>query len=705
MRLTCRLFLLTSLLCLVLALPGYATVLKVGIREDTQTLEYFSTEGAASGVLSDLWHDWAQKSGHTIEFVPLGDRAPQRLLEDGTIDILANAPPGMQAAYSLPYTVQPYFFFTRRGGQLSSLTELPIKIGVLASDAPFLMPVLKNRGQTAVYQGHSEMLKDLQQGQISVMATNDIALNFAIPTTALLGLNYPEKPFYTHPVRAATLENGRWALNEFSTSVKTMSKAHRSSLEAKWRPSTFGFRLPWPLIGGAIIVLVASTLILFFWLMNSRLEQQVKTQTLKIEQQKRDLELDIERRKNLETELKAAKSRADAAAEEKSRFLATMTHELRTPLVGVLGMNELLQKTELTQHQRSLLDTVQGSGETLLDLVNDLLDFSKLDTSNLNLRLEPFNLPELVSKTIDVLREQAIGKNLALNCQIAPDARWKVLGDPLRLRQVLLNLLSNAVKFTLQGEVNVSLELLERSPQEGLFSLGVKDTGIGMPADVRDVIFTPFVQAENGSTTAAGGTGLGLAIVKQLVGLMSGTIELETQPGVGSLFLVKLRLPLVDQVSDSPAIAQCPDVGPTSEGHEHENTQQPRQQIPPVISTQRILVVDDYPVTRQLVKHSLAECDLQIDEADNGNQVLELTESVTYGLILMDRSMPQLDGLETTRRLRARGYSAPIVALTAHSDNETIKACLEAGMDDFLPKPFRQKQLFKTLSDWLESDE
>jgi len=698
----CRLLLITTLFILVTTFSGHAAALKVGINTHAPTLEFSTDDGTASGLLVDLWRNWASHSGHSIEFVLLDKTNSEQQLKNGSVDFVANATPGKQLVYSQAYAEQAFYFFTQTGKPLTRLSELPFHIGLLDTDAAILSPILSERGRLTTFSSHAEMLNALQRGTISALAANDIALNLAIPTTNLLSLHYPAEPFYTHPIQAASLESRRSLLNEFSAAMAKLDSRHKKLLQARWQPSTVGFRLPWPLIGGAVVVLVISALLIFFWLMNSRLEHQVRIQTLEIEQQKQNLEKDIDRRKTLEVELKAAKVRADSAVEEKAHFLATMTHELRTPLVGVLGMNELLRQTELTPHQQALLETVQNSGETLLELVNDLLDFSKLDSRNLSLRLEPLNLPELMTQTIAVFEEQSANKQLTLSCHVAPEAYWEVHGDPLRLRQIILNLVSNAVKFTPQGEVQVSLELLEKPLQNGIFCIEVKDTGIGMHEDVRNHIFAPFVQAENSNQIASYGTGLGLSIVKQLVELMSGTIDVESRPGKGSLFRVKLQLALINQLEPSQVATATPVLPSQETLQASSNMHDPSQTSDSGTSFRRILVVDDYPVTRQLVKHSLSGWNLEIDEADNGNQALTLAEAGTYGLILMDRSMPQLDGLETTRLLRERGYTAPIVALTAHSDSETVQACLAAGMDDFLPKPFRQKQLFQTIETWLE---
>ena len=422
----------------------------------------------------------------------------------------------------------------------------------------------------------------------------------------------------------------------------------------------------------------------------TELECQVAVQTEELQRQKQVLELaleeleaDIRHRQQVEVELIQTKEAAEAANRAKANFLANMTHELRTPLIGVLGMNELLLDTPLDEGQRKLADTVRRSGEVLLAMVSDILDFSKIDSGHLRLCPVAADFAGIVEETVQLLEGPAAEKGLALSCRIAPEARQQVLADPLRLRQILLNLVSNAVKFTARGEVVVRLD---RTTKEGAdrYLLEIADTGIGMePADL-ERIFAPFVQIDSTATRAFGGTGLGLAIVRQLVGLMGGELGVESQPGKGSRFRVSLPL------------SAAPPVGAEAFGDAGETP------APLCLSgSERILVADDYAVTRELVRQLLAIEGLTIDEAASGREVLTLVAANDYGLILMDCNMPELDGMETTRRLRQQGCLTPIVALTAHVDSRIYQECQEAGMNDHLPKPFRRRELQAMVDKWL----
>lgn len=405
-----------------------------------------------------------------------------------------------------------------------------------------------------------------------------------------------------------------------------------------------------------------------------------------------DLENDIKRRKEVEAQLIQERKKAELANQAKSNFLATMTHELRTPLIGVLGMNELLLNTPLNDEQRSLAVTVQDSGEILLTLISDILDFSKIESNHLVLRSVPADISKIMEETTKLLNEQAAQKRLSLICQISPEARRIVDVDPLRLRQILLNLISNAVKFTSQGEVVARLSMTQNGERSGLFTIEIQDTGIGISSEDQEGLFKPFTQIDDALDRKAGGTGLGLAIVRQLVELMGGKIEVESRVGGGSLFRVVLSLPLSDSQKDKKSSVE----------HFDRSQSEARNVLleDPPVKSGRILIADDYPVTRELVRHYLEPRGFAIDEATSGREALEMAMSQNYVLVLMDCNMPEMDGIESSRQLRKKGNDVPIVALTAHTDSRILQDCLDAGMNDSLLKPFRKGELIETINKW-----
>jgi len=826
--------LVTVFLSALLLLQGavcLAGTVKVGIRDARKTLEFSSLQGEATGALVDLWRLWGQENGYNLQFVVIPGEETMAWLRNGQIDVVANALPGDELVYSAPYFTQDFYLFTFKKHYLDSLTSFPARVGVLAIDEPFLPVDLLEHIQLRRYQNHQEMLEGMHSGVVNFMVANDISLNHAGIEYDLLLLNYPETPVYSHPIRAGTLAENRSLIEAFDSGFKKIRVEDIAAIKGRWMPSTIGFRLPWSFLGLALVVLLSSVLIVVVWVMNRKLEQKVAGQTRELEGQKRELEQDIERRKVLEGELQQAKTQADAATEAKSNFLANMTHELRTPLIGVLGMNELLLNTALNERQRALAVTVERSGETLLSLVSDILDFSKIESGHLSLNLTTVNFADIIEETTLLLAQKAAEKGLVLVCEVAPEACWQVLADPLRLRQILLNLISNAVKFTPQGEVSVRLGMSPVGADKGCFTLEVEDTGVGIKPEDQATIFAPFVQIDSTSTRAFGGTGLGLTIVSQLVKAMGGELGVESLHGQGSRFHVTTTLPLLAyckpesffirhgrvllqdyhtrrrealerkltflgfEVATAASVEQAlqnllndhakgdffdlvliPTAARVSTGEPlYEKIRQEKvlqslpliglcsclsmlnedypddlalleepvtwgnllaalkgcagepKQIPAattggvamkfrkadsrevcedtVLPGSRILVADDYAVTRDLVRHFLAADGLVIDEATSGKEVLALTANTQYDLILMDCNMPEMSGMEATRILRKQGHLAPIVALTAHVDRRIYEECRAAGMNDYLPKPFRGNELRAKVERWLVADQ
>ncbi|KAA0874650.1 ATP-binding protein [Nitrincola tapanii] len=357
----------------------------------------------------------------------------------------------------------------------------------------------------------------------------------------------------------------------------------------------------------------------------------------------------------------------------KSQFLANMSHEIRTPINGVIGMLSLLQHSELDEHQAEQVRLAQSSAELLLGLVNDILDFSKIEAGKMTLEQAPVHLPQLLNNLKEIFNPAAQARKLELRLEIGPDLPSWILGDSLRLRQILNNLLSNALKFTEQGEICVRAHRLDQT-----LRLSVRDTGIGISSQTQERLFKSFAQADSSTSRKYGGTGLGLKISQELVKLMQGQMGLESKEGQGSEFWFSLPL--------------RPCEAPIEKVESNGQTLYPGK---------RILLVEDNLVNQKLALKLLEKFAIQADLAQNGQEALEMAREGVYDLVLMDCQMPVMDGYTATRLLRQSDFRVPIAALTANATAEDRRLCIECGMNDFLAKPYHLKGLAELLARWL----
>jgi len=668
----------------------------LGVAPSLPPFEEINSEGKYIGISSDFASIVADKL--SIKMLPLtGLTWPEvmKKAESGQIDILPAVVKTKKREVFLSFT-KPYYSFplviatNSNHYSIESLDDLDYrKVGVgKSTPAEELLRLNHPKLKIITIENVNEGLTRLNNGELDAVVHNFGVISYAINRSNYSNIKVVAQTPYTLDISMGVRKGLEPLIPILNKTLSTIDSKKRTSIINSWLTVKANLGIDYTTILWWSLPIV-SVFLIIIWLVtraNQRMQFEI-TERSRVEQ---SLELAME-------QANIAKEQAVSANKAKDTFLANMSHEIRTPMNAVMGMSHLLGLSKLDQEQKNYVKVLDNSASNLLLLIDGILDLSKIEAGKLDLEIVPFTMHSILDNII-VQTELSLNKEIKLSQNISEQVPATLLGDPLRIGQILLNLVSNAVKFTEQGEINISIDLSDKTPDSVILQFSVSDTGIGMTAEQMERLFTVYSQADSSTTRKYGGTGLGLSICRKLCEKMNGQIWVDSEVGVGSIFHCTVSFGYSELEIGNEKSSQNKDSKLLSENL--SDGQSNKQKYFPSLAKKKVLVVDDNHINLSIASKILTKAGILIETANNGKVAIEKLQENNFDAVLMDIQMPEMDGYTATRQIRKikRYQDLPIIALSANMMSQDVNKSLEIGMNAHIGKPINVQHLLATLA-------